>query len=465
MILIGLIIVFCLGFTVTFYFYQFVEEKNYTLLELLGLSFLVGIGIETIFMFGLDLLHIKINILSLLITSFIVIGVLVWINWKSFKELFQNISYNSVKPDFNEIDLPWLVILIIILFLLVGSVAKSLYWPTAAFDSVAGYDLMGKVISAEGKLQVSLFETNSQSPRGIYPPLVEGSFAFAYIFGSSSSKIITSLTYLSLILIFYALLRKYVTKLNSIIFCLILIVTPEMFAHSSLSLTNIPGAAYAALGIIYLVLWFERKERAYFFIASILLGLNVWARNDGVVFNATGFLLLLYFAFKNKTWKDVVIFSFISFLPLIVWTLYLKFNIGVVQDRFVDHLFWDAERFALLTDWIKRLIFNMNLYGLTFYIFLLAILINIKNIFRNKTELLLMILLSFLFYSAIYYQFDDVKQDPLNSMMRGSFKRALFYFIPLVLFYASTNKMVNQIFNFIENFRISKTKAVKTTSN
>lgn len=466
MILIGIIIVYLLGFAVTFCLFQSDENRNSEFLEYLGLSFLIGIGLETLFMFGLDILHIKINILTLLITSLIVIGIIAWIKREPLRELLQNISFNSMKLDLMEINLAWLAILVIILFLLVGSVAKSLYWPTTAYDSVAGFDLMGKVIAAEGKIFVSLFDSGVESLREIYPPLIEGSFAFAYIFGSASSKIITSLTYISLILVFYALLRKYVNSLNAIVFCLLMTITPEMFAHSSLSLTNIPGAAYAGLGIIYLFIWLEKQQKHHLYVASILLAFNVWTRNDGVVFNVSGFLILLYHAIRNKVWKELAIYLSISFLPLIIWTLYLKYFLGIIQNIFVNHLFWDANRFKELVQWIKVLLKNTNLYGLTFYIFLISLIFNVKNLLKDKFSLLLLIIFSFVFYTGIFYQMDETKGlAPLASMMQNSFKRGLFYFVPLVLFYASTNHTMNQIFIWIENFRIGKNKSIGTHSN
>lgn len=452
MIIIGLIVVYLLGFSITFFVFKRNDDIRLTVQEALGLSFLIGIGVVTVFMFLYDLLHIPIKAWTLLLISVIITVALSWKYLKSIRSYFQNIR--SELPHFKsaEMNLAWTAVFLIICFLLIGSVAKSLYWPTTSYDSVAGYDLMAKVIAAEGKIKVSLFDMDVAGKRGIYPPLVEGSFAYAYLFGSDSSKIITSLTYLSLILLFYALLRKYVNPLNAVLFSLLMIVTPEMFAHSSLSLTNMPGAAYAAPGLLYLFLWMDKKQKPYLYISAVLLGLNVWARNDGVVFNAAGFLLLLYDAIKSKRWKEIIIFSTISFLPLFAWTIYLKLAMGVTQDRFVNHLFWDAERFGLLMDWIKRLILDVNLYGLTFYIFFLAVLINIKDIFRDKSELLLMIVLSFIFYSSIYYQFDDTKQDSLNTMMRASFKRALFYFVPMVLFYASTNKRTRWLFAKIDAF-------------
>lgn len=449
MIFAGLIMVCFVGYSVLKRF-----SKDCSKIEIICLSFLVGIAVETMIMFLLDLLHLPFNATILTLISILIIVVLNYKSIPNFRKSFAEVKWKPHKPKLNNLNIGWWLIFLLICFLLIGSFAKSLYWPTTAYDSVAGYDLMGKAIAHEGKIHVSLFDINHQGNRAFYPPLIEGSFAFAYLFGSESSKMITSITYLSLVLIFYTILRKYVNSINAILFCLFLIITPEMFAHSSLSLSNMPAAVYAGIGLIYLFISFDKSNENYFFIASILLGLTVWARNDGIAFAGAGFVVLLYYAIKMKTWKKILIYSLFIFLPFIIWNLYLKFVIEFTQDRFVSHLFWDFERIQLLFSWIKRLVFSTSLYGLTFYIFFIALLLNIKNILRDKLLLFMLILLAFIFYSALYYQLDDSILAPLSFMMETSYKRALFFFVPLMLFYASTSKVMQQLFIRIDNFRI-----------
>ena len=435
-------------------------SADFSMAEKWGLSFLIGIGMETVFMFVLDVLSLEFNALILFLLSVLLIAVLGWMQRYSLLEGIRNHHFSVRKPDFGRLNYFWWVMVVAIGFLLFGSIWKSLYWPTISYDSVAGYDLMGRVIAAEGKIRVSLFDSNSQGLRGIYPPLVEGSFAFAYLFGATSSKIITSLTFLSLIFIFYALLRRYVNSNGAILFTLLLVITPEMLVHSALSLTNMPLAAYAGPGLIYLYLWFDQQQRRDLWIGSILLGLGIWARNDGIVFNAAGLLLLIYYAIRNKTWKDAALYFTISFLPLISWTLYLTYNIGIVQDRFVNHLYWDGERLAKLFTWSMALVGDNSLYGLTFYLFAAAVILNIRHLLKNHLFLLLVILASFLMYAGIFYQLDEVKQPAsLLAMMQYSFKRGLVSFVPLVLFYAAANITMQRLLDWVENFRTGQLQA------
>lgn len=457
MIILGIISIYLLGFSIVKSF-----AGNVSVLEKLGLSFLIGCSAQTVFMFIFDIIHIRFTAWWLLLLSFIVIIVLNLRYIRNIKNINNPlISFKIRIKEFKftgicSINWAWLGLLLLTVYFLIASISKSLYWPVNAYDSVAGYDLMGKAIANEGRILVSLFKWGLEGPRGIYPPLAEGSFAYAYLFGLSSSKIMISLSYLSFIFVFYALLRKYTTRISAALFCLILVVTPEMYAFSSISNTNVMGAIYAGLAMIYLFIWTDKKNKFDFYMASILMALNVWLRNDGIIFNISGLLILLWNAIKEKEWKPLLIYTVIAFSPFIIWTIYLKFAIGTVQDRFVNHLFWDGDRFKKLFSWIGKLITNTTYYAWTFYIFFASLLINIKNIYKDKVKLLVLLITAFLGYAAIFYQLDELKQDPLDSMMRNSFKRGLFYFIPVVIFYASTNKTMVKIFKWIEDFRTNK---------
>ena len=100
---------------------------------------------------------------------------------------------------------------------------------------------------------------------------------------------------------------------------------------------------------------------------------------------------------------------------------------------------------------------GIQLYGLTFMLSFLIILLNFKNIKKDKPYVLLFLLVSFAVYFAIFYLIDEKKQNaPLSSLMESSFKRGMFCFIPPLLFYASTSGAVRWLSGKIELFRTGK---------
>jgi len=455
MIVIGLITAFVLGLSVI----NFIS-RDFSILEKIGFSYIIGIGLETLFMFILDVMNIRFTGSILIFVSLICILVLNYKNIKNSKNIIGKIRHFDLKlPKINikKIKLVWLFFFILTCFLLYGSVSKCLYWPTSAYDNVTSFDLMGKVMGIEGKIYNSLFEVDGVAVRSVgtgadYPPLVAGNFAFAYSFGSATSKIMSALLFVFFVIAFYSLLVKYINKTSSMIFTFFMIIAPEMFAFTSLSTSNIPFMIYTASAIITLFIWFDKKEKKYLFISSILMFFSTWARGEGIAFFGVAFVMLLFDSIKNKNWKELLIYSSIVLFSIISWNLYLKFTIEITQNRFITHLFWDYSKFLKILTGVKTLITNTNLYGISFYMFFLVFLLNIKNLFKDKIHLVIMILLSLSAYSSLFYQIDnEVQRASIESLMMSSYKRGLFTFIPLIWFYISMTKITNFVFGRLED--------------
>ncbi len=84
MIILGIILVLSLGLSVINYI-----SKDFSILEKIGLAFLIGIGFETIFMFIYDILNMKFNVIMLCIISILFIIILNIRNIKNFRVIFK----------------------------------------------------------------------------------------------------------------------------------------------------------------------------------------------------------------------------------------------------------------------------------------------------------------------------------------------------------------------------------------
>ena len=73
-----------------------------------------------------------------------------------------------------------------------------------------------------------------------------------YLFGAESPKIITPHFYVSLLLGFYAICKKYVSTINALFFTLLLEIVPELYAHAALLLGNLPTTANVAMAALTL---------------------------------------------------------------------------------------------------------------------------------------------------------------------------------------------------------------------
>ncbi len=326
-------------------------------------------------------------------------------------------------------------------------------------------------MALEGKLRISLFDYNLEGAGGIYPPLYHSSFAYVYIFGAESPKIVTTLFFLSLLTTFYSLVKNYVGSTAAALFTFILMVTPEMFSHAALSLGNLPTTAYAGAASLLLFTWIEKRDEKSFWLSAALMGLVIWIRSDTIVFIAAALLLIGLDFLATKDWKKTIIYGAFAVAPFIIWNLYMKLNLHAIQSNKFDlGMGYNSERFDLVWGYVKAFLFggqkgNVDggqLYGLVFILFFAALLINLGMIYKNgwketlkdKWSVLVFFFVSFALYFLVFYLIDvKVQRAPISSLMESSFKRGLFFFIPVVLFYVATNRSSAWLFEKIERFR------------
>ena len=438
MFYIALLSAFLLGLSIV----NFIS-REFSIYEKTGASFLLGIGVTTLVMFIYEIFNIPINLVSLLIFQVVAIAAL---NYKVLNNR-ELLKINLQKSDYIQFTFTWFFFAGLILYFLYGVIMKGIYWPSAEYDSLTGYDLMAKMIAREGTLNTSIFEYPRNSTyevaRFVYPPLTAGSFAYAYIFGMDSPKLMMILLFLSFLVSFYGLIRKTINDSWSILFTFLMMVTPEMFSHASLSLTNLPNAIYTSLAIISIIYWLEKKELRYFILSLLLLIISTWSRSDSIVFCAVIGLILLLHALKTKEWKLPIIYCFISVIPFIVWSVFVKLNIGANSaDFFVKELFWDGEKFSMILKKCLTLILGNGMYyGITFYAFVIILALNSIEIFKTKNNFAIVTVTGWLLYTLLYYQMDYSFAGSVDAYINASYKRGMFNFIPLCWFFIATSPL------------------------
>jgi len=121
----------------------------------------------------------------------------------------------------------------------------------------------------------------------------------------------------------------------------------------------------------------------------------------------------------------------------------------------VRHLFFDERKLERMLSQIIPVIFNPDLYGFVVYIFLIAIFINLAALIRKGDKLILLsaLFLSWILLTGIFYQIDvDYNDSDSLSYITSGYSRAMFYFLPLMLFYTAVSKNVLLAFQRIKNW-------------
>jgi hypothetical protein len=450
MIIIGILLLFFVGLSVLN-----AISNQFGLLEKIGLSFLIGLGIFSLVMLPMDLFGVKINQLTLTIIGLVIV---IGCNVKNYKLIFSGLKFDHDEIKKYALNFSWLLCFGIIIYLFSGIAQKAFYWPTLEYDAVAGYDLMAKAIAYDGKLNNSLFEyirSSREYNRILYPPFVASTFAYGYIFGLKTAKLITLMHFGAFLLVFYAFISKEINRTGAILFTLAMMVTPEYFSHAAMALTNLPNAINTATGLISLYFWISKREKRYFYISVIMIAVNNWTRADAIVFSVASAGILLLDAIKNKTWKEFIIHPLITIIPFFAWSNYITKVLHAESSTgyFVKHLFWDSHKIGEIASYLNTyLVKGTDLFGLTFILLFILCCINAVHWKQSAHLFLLLSFVAWFMYTFIYYQMDNVSFDSLDFVMKASYKRGLFCFVPLAWYYIATNTAMVWVFNKIENF-------------
>lgn len=450
MILLGWIIIALLGLSVINVF-----AYRITVLEKAGFIFPVGMGINSFIMFIMDVMHIPLTRPGLILIAnvILVIGlnVIVYIRNKPIRMPELPWKNKTFKAYFKP-NLAWVFLMAYTLYVVYAIAVKAMFWPPFIYDSINGYDFLARVIAHEGTFNNTIFnpENPLYSVRSLYPPLVPMNMSFAYLIGSQTSQAVVALFYVSIFVSFYALLKRYTTHLGAVIFSLLLVITPEFAAFSALSSPNPPCTFFSAMSLLCLIVYYKDDNRNFLNLGMILMFFALWTRTETVVFAAAGFLILLLISIKKKKFRDLIIYSAGCAVVFAIWQWYLATVLHVQNaEPIIMKLYWDPGKLSRMWAQVVSVTFKAQFYGWSIYIFLIMIAVNIYFIIKKKDNLMLLgtIFISWLLYIFVYYQIDTDYGPNATIWILAGYKRGLFYFLPLMLFYCGTNAAVSKVFN------------------
>jgi len=457
---IGLLLTFCCGF-----FIINIISTNFSLTEKIGLSFPIGMTVETIAMVFIDLIGINFSVASLLsIQSAILLGVCIPVIVKERDNILKSIG-KSIKYSLSGTNFVWLVFVLVIIYLEYMIFYKCIFYPTYDNDGLSAFDTIGYVSAMEHTYKgLSLFDKNYiigiHSPGSIitYAPFVQISYAYVYSLGAEMSKIIPALMYLSFLIAFYGITKRNTSKTAAAIATFFIILTPDMTLFSSHSATNVMHAAFASLGIIYVFSYIKNHEKKDLYISGVLLGANMWCRSEGVVFIIAAFAVLFIYALRRKEYRSYIIFASISVFPALFWFVFLKINNMYSENVVIASIFWDAEKIKTIINGFFMLLRGMGYYGWTFVVFPIMIMANLWYMVKKKDSFvfLAMFFIALFCYTLILYHI-DYKWDSIDNVLSYSAKRFMYCFIPLAWYYSCTGYTAKVIFSKLD-YLLSLTK-------
>lgn len=439
MLILGVFLILLVGFLAVSAF-----STRFSLVERGGLAFPVGVGLVTFMMLLADGVGLPLSGGMNLLYSLLLVAGFGAVLWKRRAELTSSLQID-VRGFLSRTNLVWLLLLGVLVWVEYANLEKCMFFPTYDRDSMAAFDTIGYLIAQEKTLSgLSIFQGDYMTAiHGAgstisYTPMLQLSYAFVYSLGAETSKLIPGLMFLSFLFAFYGITVRFTSRIAAMAATLLMAITPEMIAFSSLSATNVIHAVTASLGVLYVVGWFVRGQRCDLWLGALLLAINVWCRAEGVVFIGAAGLLVLVRAVRTRYYFSLLP-VICALLPALVWSLYLKLNGMYAESIAITHLFWDAAKADVIYVHAKELLGNTQYYGWSFPAFWLAVVCSAWFVFKRRDTYWMpaVVLVALAAYFLVLYQI-DYKWDRIENVLNYSAKRFLFCYIPLVWFYVAT---------------------------
>ena len=291
-----------------------------------------------------------------------------------------------------------------------------------------------------------------------YAPMVQLSYAFVYLLGAETSKLVPALMYLSLLIAFYGSMQRVTGPTGAAVATFFVLITPEMIAFSSLSATNVIHAATASSGIIYIALWLKCRERKDLYLGSLLLAVNIWTRSEGIVFIGAALAVVFADVLRNRHWKDLLPVAAALF-PALLWAVFSWVSGFYAENIVIFRPYWNAEKAGVIWAFMKAYYKDTQFFGWTVMAFSLSLLANGWFLLKRKDNLALlaMVVISLAFYVMVLYQI-DYKWDSIQNVLAYSAKRFFFCFIPMMWFYALSNHWARILFGRLDSFLLLEEK-------
>ncbi len=328
--------------------------------------------------------------------------------------------------------------------------------PERNYDALVGYDLVGKILAAEGRLRSSIFDRIVYNPQAVYPPFTSANNGYGYLFHEAVPHLWVSWLVGAFLLAFALWVRRRTGSGTLAALAAFLVLLPQalLTQGTTEARPDLPSMVYtvfAALAIIDL-----RGRRGGYGPPAMLLLVAATARTENVVFGVALAIACLLVrpvppARGRAAWMVAAPLAFFLF-----WNLFfVKSLIGYDPAAHFRPLDFAPERIAEIVGRAFSIIAWPQVFG-EFIVVVVAAPVGwlgwrfarrrgpsfvsaATRRARGAADpaedlpgmLLLLAGLMFVCYLPFFYTWDP-ELNPLWSM-RDTFKRGFFRFIPLLL--------------------------------
>lgn len=419
-----------------------------------GLSFMLGLGAISLQMFFYSLVSIPFN--TILVSGPWIAAGAVMLFHPAFKR-------KGFRPEEGRAGWPGIILAAVILSQVLYSFAYSLTMPLSGWDAWFIWFVKARAFFMDKGVEPA-FLTNpvyvQDHPE--YPLLVPLAISWVYTAmgsaGEWAGKALYPLQFAALLSIFHFAVKKTsCSKQAGLIFTALLSMTPLLLIHAggfpvqvdpSYAVKDQAGYADLAIAIYFLasglfIFLFARDGGPHFImLASIMLAMGAWTKNEGLTFALIGFVILAFSAFfkhrmDSKTLAFALIFLVIFILPWSVFKSVHGLGSEYVENMGPGVFFANLSRLSEIVPFTARYMFlKPGIMGLVWWAYVISSVLNMKNVLRSRTFALHALILGQLCAYIFVYIITPVD---LKWHLGTSLDRLLLHLIPLGMLASAVN--------------------------
>lgn len=380
------LLIYFLSILIPGYFILFFWKKEMPFLFRLAFAYGLGNFIIAVQLFLFYfILQMHISALSLFLIFLMEDLVLIFFAFK--KGLFI-CSYKFFKlprgVKLNEIILI-LLIAIQLIFLFFNAISR----PTINFDSLAAWSFKAKTLYYEKGID---FNPDSAVYLGggghiNYPWLIPLSQFWLHEtlgeYNDLLANFIFFFYFIFIIILLYYFIRKYTSRLASLLFAFIFSSMPLIFYHGYNGYADLPLGYYGLIAFVLLFFWMKEKENKNLILSAIFFGIALWVKTEALFFIVSAVLIFSYYLFFNKIIEGKLkkILNFLlSVLVVILPILFFNFKYNLGISNVEPGIGFHSEIFKSL---FESLFMSGN-WNVWWVIVVVIFILNIKMIIKNK---------------------------------------------------------------------------------
>jgi|GEM_PF-1961139 len=315
---------------------------------------------------------------------------------------------------------------------------EALIKPVVAWDSWAYWILMAKIFFVERLATPAFASLTRGGTQPWHMPLLN-TWIFLNLgnFNDVLSKVIYPIYFVSLLLIFYAFMRRKMERVLALLFSFLLTTLPLYFYHASISYADSIVAFYACAGFVLLWSYFDERKESFFILSLLFMMFSILVKKQGYLYFMSWSMIAMAFVFVTR--PDIYGIQFNKYFKYLVSTI----GILSIPVLYVFFMFMGAGRISLVPH-IDRIptilsiffnkLFMMGNWNIAWFAFVLVAALLFYRFYRSSLVYLFSAIVLNLLLLILLFTFSS--EEIYGWLVNGTvLNRYLVQFTPLIVFF------------------------------